>query len=111
MLQPGPWRDLTATTPVRAGRKAWHGGSNDSSFELFEHGGSNDSSFELFEHGGSNGSGFELFEHGSLGMVSYVYICRALPTTWNIVFNLLNKLPIDLILVAAQQLSLVTRPD
>ena len=98
MLQPGPWRDLTATTPVRAGRKAWHGGSNDSSFELFE-------------HGGSNGSGFELFEHGSLGMVSYIYICRALPTTWNIVFNLLNKLPIDLLLVAVQQLSLVTRPD
>ena len=65
MLQPGPWRDLTATTPVRAGRKAWHGGSN--------------------------GSGFELFEHGSLGMVSYVYICRALPTTWNIVFNLLDS--------------------
>ena len=44
-------------------------------------------------------------------MVSYVYICRALPTTWNSVFNLLDKLPIDLILVAAQQLSLVTRPD
>ena len=98
LLQPGPWRDLTATTPVRAGRKAWRGGSNGSSFELFE-------------HGGSNGSGFELFEHGSLGMISYVYICRALPTTWNIVFNLLNKLPIDLILVAAQQLPLVTRPD
>ena len=78
MLQPGPWRDLTATTPVRAGRKAWHGGSNGSSFELFE-------------HGGSNGSGFELFEHGSLGMISYVYICRALPTTWNIVFNLLDS--------------------
>ena len=78
MLQPGPWRDLTAATPVRAGRKAWHGGSNDSSFELFE-------------HGGSNGSGFELFEHGTLGMVSYVYICRALPITWNIVFNLLDS--------------------
>ena len=89
MLQLGPWRDLTATTPVRAGRKAWHGSSNDLSFELFE-------------YGGSNGSGFELFEYRSLGMVSYIYIYRALPTTWNIVFNLLNKLPIDLILVAAQ---------
>ena len=42
-------------------------------------------------------------------MVSYVYICGALLTTWNIVFNLLFE--IDLILVTAQQLSLVTRPD
>ena len=27
-------------------------------------------------------------DHGSLGRVSYVYICGALLTTWNIVFNL-----------------------
>ena len=30
-------------------------------------------------------------DQGDLGMFSYVYICRALPITWNIVFNLLDS--------------------
>ena len=42
-----------------------------------------------------------LLRSGSLGGISYVYICRALPITWNIVFNLVFNLlfKIDLILV------------
>ena len=68
MLQPGPWRDLAATTPVRAGRKAWHGGSN--------------------------GSGFELFEHGSLGMVPmsiYTGPCPPLGTSCSTCLIVTNR--------------------
>ena len=50
-------------------------------------------------------------DHEVLGVVSPGYIYRSFPMSFLCVFNLLNKLPIDLVLVAAQQLSLVTRPD
>ena len=44
---------------------------------------------------------------GVLAGISYIYICRASPTTWNIVFNLLFN--IDLILGTKHILS-YTRP-
>ena len=48
---------------------------------------------------------------GILGVVSHGYIYGDFPMPFLSVFNLLDSLPIDLLLVAAQQLPLVTRPD
>ena len=47
--------------------------------------------------------------HGGLGIVSYVYICRAF--AHHLEHRVQLAITIDLILVTAQQLSLVTRPD
>ena len=46
---------------------------------------------------------FESIEYRGLGAISYVYICRALLTTWNVVFNLLI---IDLLLATEQSMFL-----